>query len=361
MPRKLMKNIRLSIHELTAIVQALSHLKWSNQMICEVFLRKLEAQLKAYTIPQVDWFRILVLLFSNDINAQDWVRANIAEADPLPSWQEAKIILTSHFETADYYELLKQQYLSCHQTTGETAQMYGDRFRYLCDQLGYSDNNEVVINHFLSRLQPKLYAEFLEFKADMQMQHDNWLVISLHDAVKICIKLDVKSRTIQQAMSSSSSSSSSTGSGGISSSAWTQSKRARLFCRWHPNSNSHTTAECRYRNGNPGRLGTTSGAGPFSPSRSAAVHRLTQELSHTNGFRRPPGQWHGPQPSRSAFGSGRFASTPQPHDVRPKFSATTPPKGTLKVGFGGGGLVRRSGWWLRTSTVVLRYSIDIYP
>lgn len=286
---------RLSIRELTAIVQALKDLKWTSHMVCEVFLRKLEAQLKAYTVPRRDWFRVLVLLFSDDINAQEWVREKVAEAEPRPTWQEAKIILISHFETADYDETLKQNYLSCRQSVSETVQMYGDRFRYLCDQLGYADDNEVVINHFLSRMHPRIYAKYLEFKADMQMQHGNWVMTSLHEAVKICIKLDVKNRTVQQAISSSHTSSSANSGFGIRTDSYqASSKRMKLFCKWHPNSHTHTSAECRLGRTNtlsnrPG--GHVLGTGPVSSAHTAAVRRLTQELSDTDSRRlsfRPP-------------------------------------------------------------------------
>ena len=244
---------RLSIRDLTTVVQALP--KWSPQTVFEVFLRRLEVQLMAFDVPSSDWFRVLVLLFVHEINAQEWIRTNVVEAGF--SWTDAKPLLVAHFESADYHEELNHQYQSCRQSPSETAQAYGDRFRYLCDQLGYADDNEVVINQFVQRLHPRLYADFLKLKSDMGIQHPGWKLTSLHDAVKLCIKLDVKNRTVQHAMSSSSSSSASLSFSPSSASGWSAAgrfrhtpngrftKRIKLSCKYHPHSSNHSTQECR--------------------------------------------------------------------------------------------------------------------
>ena len=283
----------LSIRDLTAVVQVLP--KWSPHTIFEVFMRRLEMQLKAFDIPPSEWFRVLVLLFGNDINAQEWVRTNVVDAE-LP-WSEAKIVLAAHFEAADYKENLKHQYQLCRQSPSETVQAYGDRFRYLCDQLGYSDNNEVVINHFLQRLQPRLYADFLKFKSDMDMQHDGWSLLSLHDAVKLCIKLDVKNRTVQHAMSSSSSSTLPSHSSQQSATSWSSqsagrsttgygrfAKRPKLFCKYHPHSSNHTTKECR----NPMLRPMSVSSAAMQPARGKSHPSFRSNSAQSGMSNRPP-------------------------------------------------------------------------
>ena len=279
----------LSIRDLTAVVQVLP--KWSSNTIFEVFLRRLEVQLKSLDVPLSDWLRVLVLLFSIDIDAQEWIRTYVVEAGL--SWTDSKPVLAAHFESADYQEDLKRQFKACRQSSSETVQRYGDRFRYLCKQLGYTDDNEVVINQFLQNLQPKLYADFLKFKSHMDMQHDGWSLPSLHEAVKLCIKLDVKNRTVQHAMSSSSSSSSSASS--LSATSWltlpsstgqsinrhtSHVKRTRLFCKYHPQSTTHSTDQCRFPS-----LGS-----------SASRWKFTSSTRQSGGMlRRPmaPGPAHG--------------------------------------------------------------------
>jgi len=117
----------LSIRELTAIVQALP--KWSPNTIFEVFMRRVEVQLKSFRVPEDDWFRVLMLLFGTDINAQEWIRAHVVDHEL--TWGAAKELLSSHFESADYQENLEGQYQTCRQFANETVQAYGDRFLYL--------------------------------------------------------------------------------------------------------------------------------------------------------------------------------------------------------------------------------------
>ena len=162
----------LSIRDISSLVQVLP--KWAPQTICEVFLRKVEQQLKSYNAPPHDWPRVLALLFDHDINAQEWVQEHVVDPEGL-SWEDRKALISRHFEAADYHETLKKKYQICRQGQQETAQSFGDRFQHLCAQLGYSDDNEVVINHFLDHLQPRMHADFLKFKVDREMAIGHWL------------------------------------------------------------------------------------------------------------------------------------------------------------------------------------------
>ena len=105
----------LSIRELTAIVQVLP--KWSPNTIFEVFMRRVEVQLKSFRVPEDDWFRVLMLLFGTDINAQEWIRAHVVDHEL--TWGAAKELLSSHFESADYQENLEGQYQTCRHSANE--------------------------------------------------------------------------------------------------------------------------------------------------------------------------------------------------------------------------------------------------
>ena len=166
--------------------------KWTKSSVCYTFLTRVTQLLESSGLPNQDWIRVFPYLVE-DINSGKWINDNILIKGL--NWKDACEAFTSHFQASDYHITLQQDFNKCRQHAHESAQTYGDNLRDLCSQLGYADDNKLVIEHFVSRLLPPLRQRYHDSVATTRLAVRGFQVISLKHAIDICIELDTATRS----------------------------------------------------------------------------------------------------------------------------------------------------------------------
>ena len=101
----------------------------------------------------------------------------------------------------------------------------------MSNQLSIDDDNAQSIHHFLTHLTPALNRQFWQLISLKKIDDPDYAITSLQKAISICISLDTSNRTVN-ANNNGSTQSDAKGS-------------SKLHCKYHPNSSSHSTADCR--------------------------------------------------------------------------------------------------------------------
>jgi hypothetical protein len=182
--------------------------QWNDKSISHSFLRTLKTSLRISGLPQVEWIRLLPLLFDKekDLEKSEWVLNNIVDAG-ITSWNTACELFNKHFQQKDYRVDLEKEYQRCYQG-GLSAQDYSDKFKLLCTQLNIQDNNQLAINNFIHGLKADLISEYYDYIK----QNKNTLVLvdgrltSLKQVMDIIIDLEVEGKTKRQAIQNARSS-----------------------------------------------------------------------------------------------------------------------------------------------------------
>ena len=220
----------------TAVINALP--KWKvDQQHARQFLLRYEQVLSSQNVPLNYWPRSLLIGVTN-VTEASWVQTNIVDANM--AWKEAKELFTKHFGNYAYETDLVRRYESCVQRPKDTVQHYADYFTQLADQMNLADDNELVIQHFIEGLKPDPKQELkrqmhLEKRLKPDVQYTS--LKEIIDLVLHLNSLDLNSapkagnRHGDDNKSSSSSSYS--------------SPKKKLICKFHPDSHSHTTENCR--------------------------------------------------------------------------------------------------------------------
>lgn len=223
-----------TLHNISKLTNLLP--RWTRDSVCRTFLDHIHEILTPLGLPSEEWIRVLPFLM-DDAFARKWVSENLIGKGL--DWAEASAKFTAHFQACDYSVVLQRKYRNCKQGDKESVQAYGDRFLALAASLGISEDNPLAINQFLENLSPIIYKEYFKWLADKQFDNPDFTVTSLHKIVARCIAFDVANRTANLSSHSSSSSSSN------------DRPRAspKKTCQYHPNSTSHTTAECKSKGG----------------------------------------------------------------------------------------------------------------
>ena len=200
------------------------------------FLDKIEHLCLADGVDRSVWPRLLLKAIPN-VHESSWVVNNIVT--PSVDWAQARALFTSHFEMHAYEAVLKKEYATCKQLHRETVQVYADRFMELVTQLGYEDDNELVIDHYLAGLTARNNADFLRTLGTMRlMKNDNSFVFSsLKAVIDLTLSLERIDRVSNGVTPSSLSPS--------ASSSNPSSARPSKSCVHHPNSTTHDTADCQ--------------------------------------------------------------------------------------------------------------------
>ena len=201
------------------------------------YLNRLEHLFIADSIPESRW--PVLLLKGVTVSAEaDWIAVNIVQKGL--SWSEAKKMFTEHFQVQSWSKELLSQYQSCSQSKSETVQAYSDRFRQLCSQLQYADDDIHVINHFRRGLssgaQTSLERQLLTVGIANSAEVES-IEASLDSTIKLAVNLDNLYRTTSHMSSGYTPNSSHS-----SQSSHGKDKKGK-YCSFHKTS-SHNTSEC---------------------------------------------------------------------------------------------------------------------
>src|SRR6185312_1022424 len=216
--------------------------KWKpGHSVPHTFLNTCEQVLAATGIPQQYW--PTVLLFSQPLEAaaaRSWIASHIL--GKALSWAQARSAFTKHFQTSDYQLHLLQEYRRCRLQKSESVQDYADRFQELCTQLNYDDDNQAVIQQFIANLTVDTRRDFIRhwgLRAMIRHEPSNQFA-SLAEVITTAIEVDVAARSINLDgghHNQEKTKPAANGAGG--------SSDGKKHCKNHPNSSSHTTAECQ--------------------------------------------------------------------------------------------------------------------
>ena len=234
---------------------------WTKQSVCRTFLEKISLIMPNSGVPSIKWNLVFRHLLSDDIIALRWVTANIIDKDL--DWEASKIAFTAHFQTSDHNETLKMEFRACKQGPKEFVQSYADRFTNYLTQLGFNEDDPLVILLFTDNMRADIRKEFKKSEALTKRAAPAYVIDTLHKATQLAIEIDVLNRTNELTINESGQSGSSSTKSGLSSGS---SGAGEKKCKHHPNSTNHTTAECK--NPKPASNNQSGAAGASSASSS---------------------------------------------------------------------------------------------
>lgn len=225
--------------------------KWTSTSVCRSFLDQLDLKLPDSGLPEAKWNHVFTWVI-DDLSAAKWVKENII-AKGL-SWSDSKAKFTAHFQLSDYTVALERKYDDCKQARHEAVQHYADRYTDLCNQLSIPDNDKTAIRYFINRLNDSIRAEYLRQEVTLRLVGQA-ASTSLREVVQRCIDLDTAQRTSSAYASADSGSS---GPGGSPASSGGGAKH----CKFHPGSTTHSTAECKKKDGSKTGSFSSGGGNP---------------------------------------------------------------------------------------------------
>ncbi|HVW99439.1 MAG TPA: reverse transcriptase domain-containing protein [Candidatus Babeliaceae bacterium] len=243
------------------------------------FIEKFERVLTGDLVNKSHWPRLLLKATPNNHDGY-WVNKYIVEENK--SWEDAKKLFAEHFESYSYKHGLIKEYQRIKQFNGETAQRFTDRFFQCVEQLGYKDEDPLVIQHYLSALLSETSANLLRHLESAALASGEPVTYtSLKKVSDIVLRLEaielnygVKSLSISHRNNGNHNSGSSNTHSNFNNNSGASDKTSTKRCQYHPGSSSHTTAECSQ---NPNKRDTSQSNGGNTPS-----------VAHTNKKQRWP-------------------------------------------------------------------------
>jgi hypothetical protein len=254
----------------TAVINALP--KWKVDLQhARQFLLRYEQVLNSQNVPNSYWPRSLLLGVTN-VTEASWVQTNIVDANK--SWLEAKELFTKHFGNYAYETDLVRRYESCVQRPKDTVQHYADYFTQLADQMNLADDNELVIQHFIEGLKSDAKQELkrhmhLEKRIKPSVQYN-----SLKEIIELVLHLNLLDlNSVPKPSSGNRHNDDNNKANSSSSHSVTSPKKNKLFCKFHPDSHSHSTVDCKT-------------GGNKSTAREDVKH--SSNIQDNNQVRKPP-------------------------------------------------------------------------
>jgi hypothetical protein len=210
--------------------------KWKNSSVCRPFLDQLSLLLPSSGLPEDKWNQVFPYIVE-DLSAAKWITENIINKGL--DWATSKQVFTAHFQSSDYSVALEREYDDCKQGRNESVQHYADRFSDLCNQLGIEDDSKEAIRHFINHLNEAMLRDYHKATAVLRIKDKDYKIASLREAITVCIELDYAHRNTTAYSSAGSGSHHATSGSGSGKDS--NVKR----CKFHPDSKSHSTAECQ--------------------------------------------------------------------------------------------------------------------
>ena len=148
---------------------------------------------QVFTADNVDpqfWVRLL-LRAVEDVSESAWVKVNIV--DKGLTWKEAQESFSKHFELYSYSAQLIKDYEQLRQGSKQTVQDYSHKFNRLCAELDYTDDNPLVIQHYLNGLTPERHAAYKKQIALIKLikGDDSFDTSSLDKVIKLTLELEI--------------------------------------------------------------------------------------------------------------------------------------------------------------------------
>ena len=172
---------------------------------CCTFLKQVDLVLEINDgIPKEKWPRVFLYIIK-DPNAANWIKENIIDTNL--NWDAAKKAFTSHFQRADYNALLVNKFDNIKQLKDESVQNYSDRFTNICNELRRSDDDPLVISHYLKHLNSYIMKQFQIHLTSIRVQkmERDFQYSSLKQVIEICIMFDIQSVVISSNLTTSNS------------------------------------------------------------------------------------------------------------------------------------------------------------
>jgi hypothetical protein len=264
--------------------------KWSSsKSIAHEFISRLETALRQSPILAVHWIYFLPLMVSeHDRNMQDWIEANITT--PNLSWNAARNLFIAHYERADWMDTERDKYEACKQGLTELVQKYTDRFAALMNHLSIGDADVLNIAHYIKGLRRDIKAKLIEHRSQMRNLPlaagvPSWDFVSFNyvSSKASSFENELAARDRDQARDEHPAHDRARAATPQHKRKHEQKhgpasprKRVRvpppLYCKWHPESQSHSTKDCR----NPG---TTVVRATSTTTTRAAATTVGKDLS----------------------------------------------------------------------------------
>ena len=269
--------------------------KWTSKTIAHEFMSKLETALRQSPISPVHWIYFLPLMVSeNDRNMQDWIEATITS--PNLSWNAAKAEFIAHYERADWKDSLLIKYKACIQGH-QLVQKYTDRFSALMRHLSIGDADVLNIAHYMNGLRDVIYTKLIEHRSDMRNLPLGGAAAAALNATWDFVSFDYvssKASSFENELSARDQARDkhpAPARDHHTRAAVPQHKRKQehkrgpasprkrvrvpsdLHCKWHPESQSHSTKDCR----NPG--GVVARTTTSTTTTRAAATTVDKDLS----------------------------------------------------------------------------------
>ena len=265
---------------------------WHKSLSCTVFLDAHERKLRNMAVEPSLWAKSLAFVVESDEPAAIWVDTHIVL--PNLTWKHARSVFLDHFQSADFMLTLQREWEAIRQSSGETVQSFGHRFSSLVQRLGYTkaDMRPLIVQHFISRLQPSLHREFIRWQASIgcmvsldeksekgdddadepPVKYSTLVAeLTFEQVWRTCIKLSLAQVSVPDAGSIHTQSSSAKKSG---------SRLTVKSCANHPASTTHNTAECK--------AGKASGSSSKpSVSSSSSRHNTPSKVKSSGGGEHP--------------------------------------------------------------------------
>ena len=239
-----------------------------------LFLQQLENELVLHGINETYYPRSLMGV-TKEVAAQNWIKTNILNKKL--TWNEAKEVFTDHFQSSDFKNQLQWRWKNIKQKVNESVQDYVDRFQTLGEQLGLIGNEEVeaqTITNFLLNLHENIYTKYNEdvniMRRIAEKAGNEYKEDSLREIMDACIRIDVNRLTGIHHQSNVNKLSNRT------TTSTKQTTNTNKVCTFHPLSNNHSSAECRF---NPiNRLSTNTNTN----TNTSVTTSIQQQPSNSN-------------------------------------------------------------------------------
>lgn len=196
------KETRLDFMDLQKIAKSLP--QWDKQSVAHKFIRNVELELDGSGYPEREWIRLLPYLFDKKLlEKREWINKHIVHKTK--SWKRAGELFIKHFQKEDYRLNIEFKYKHVNQGT-RTVQDYSEYFTSLREQLGYKDDDPLVIGHFRDHLHPEMLGSYLRYKRDNRekLEDEGKLVNdemgSLQALVDKCKELEVDETNLRRTM-----------------------------------------------------------------------------------------------------------------------------------------------------------------
>jgi hypothetical protein len=226
------------------------------------------------------WARLL-LRAVEDVDESSWIKLNIVDKNL--TWKEAQEAFTKHFEIYSYSAQLVRDYEHIKQHTKQSVQEYSHKFNRLCIELGYDESNPLVIQHYLNGLTPERHASYKKQLALVKIAIGDVskFTSSLEEVIKLTSELEVADLNSQVQHHHGDNKSHPSNNNN-------NNQGKKKVCANHPNSTSHTTAECSFTKAGSKSTSTNS----TTTTANNNNHNYTKSHSNSDAAKKKPIKCH---------------------------------------------------------------------